>query len=259
MKETSLSFCSFDSTCWLLMVRLAKGTTTTQPAFNILSKWRWSFVSLLLSSQRLLVLLSLGTTSVDCVRCLSSKCRACDAWRKCHMAAFLLFLRKFFIACFVAVLNVLVAGDLRHEYAQSAWGFLFRGPPGCCVCCACIVAIDAPLTMIVIVGWVLSWYSQRSHDAFVTFVGKAALWLCHSSPRCIRRTLVLWALWCFTMMALIASIAISDGFNHAHRNWWWCRCLLLLVTTVPSYDTCVVFTARSFNSLITIQTELSFY
>jgi hypothetical protein len=33
MKEMSLSFCSFDLT-WLSMVRLAKGTTTTQPAFN---------------------------------------------------------------------------------------------------------------------------------------------------------------------------------------------------------------------------------
>jgi hypothetical protein len=32
---------------------------------------------------------------------------------------FLLFLCKFFIACFVVVLDVLVAGDLRHEYAQS--------------------------------------------------------------------------------------------------------------------------------------------
>ncbi len=33
---------------------------------------------------------------------------------------FLLFLCEFFIACFVVVLDVLVAGDLRHEYSQSA-------------------------------------------------------------------------------------------------------------------------------------------
>jgi hypothetical protein len=37
MKETSL--CSFDST-WLLMVRLAKGTTTTQPVFNFFIKMK---------------------------------------------------------------------------------------------------------------------------------------------------------------------------------------------------------------------------
>jgi hypothetical protein len=58
------------------------------------------------------------------------------------------------------------------------------------------------------------------------------------------------------MMALIASIAISDGFDHAHRDWQWRCCLLLLVATVPSSDACDVFTARIFNSLITIQTEL---
>ncbi len=169
---------------------------------------------------------------------------------------FLLFLRKFFIVCFVVVLSVLVAGDLRHEYAQSTWGFLFRGPPGCCVHCACVAAIDAPLMMIVIAGWVSLWYSWWAHDAFVTFVNEATLWLCHGSPCHIRRTLISWALWNFTLMASIASIAISDGFNRAHCNWQWRHCLLSLVVTVPSSDACVVFTARIFNSLITIQTEL---
>ncbi len=46
-----------------------------------------------------------------------------------------------FFYCFTRVLylvfcccsRVLVAGDLRHEYAQSAWCFLFRGPPDCCL------------------------------------------------------------------------------------------------------------------------------
>jgi hypothetical protein len=157
---------------------------------------------------------------------------------------FLLFLCEFFIACFIVALNVLIAGYLRHKYAQSAWSFLFRGPPGCCVCCTCVMVIDAPLTMIVVAGWVSSWYSQRSHNAFVAFVGKDALWLHHGSPHCIRRTLVLWALWHFTMMASIASIAISGGFDCAHCNWWWHCCLLSLVATVPGYNACVVFTAR---------------
>ncbi len=194
--------------------------------------------------------------SIVCVACPVSVVRMTHG-ASVMWLHFSLFLRKFFIACFIVVLDVLVAGDLRHEYAQSTWGFLFRGPAGCCDCCACIAAIDSPLTMIVVMGWVLPWYSQRSHNAFVAFVGKAALWLCHSFPHCIRRTLILWALWRFTMMALIASIKISDGFDRAHRDWQWHRCLLLLVANVPSSDACVVFTARIFNSLITIQTELS--
>jgi hypothetical protein len=110
--------------------------------------------------------------------------------------------------------------------------------------------------MIVIAGWVSLWYSRQPHDAFVAFVCKATLWLCHGSPCCIRRMLVSWALWCFTMMALIASIAISDGFDHAHHDWWWHCCLLSLVAPVPSSVACIWFTARIFHSLITIQTEL---
>ncbi len=42
-----------------------------------------------------------------------------------------------FISCFVVVLDVLVTGDLWHEYAQSAWGFLFRGPPDFCLHLLC--------------------------------------------------------------------------------------------------------------------------
>ncbi len=80
---------------------------------------------------------------------------------------------------------------------------------------------------------------------------------CHGSPRWVSRTLILWALWRFTMMASIASIAIIDGIDWAHRDWQWHHCLLLLVATVPSSDACIVFTARVFNSLITIKTELS--
>ncbi len=103
--------------------------------------------------QLALALLLFGMASVDCVRCLSSKCHARDVWRKCHVAAFSIVLHKFFISCFVVVLNVLVTGDLRHEYAQSARGFLFRGPPDCCcVCRASVAAIDALLTMIVGAG-----------------------------------------------------------------------------------------------------------
>jgi hypothetical protein len=58
------------------------------------------------------------------------------------------------------------------------------------------------------------------------------------------------------MLALIAFIAISDGFDCAYRDWQWCHCLLSLVATVPSSNACGVFTARIFNSLTTIQMEL---
>ncbi len=214
-------------------------------------------MSSLLLLQHVLVLLLLRTASVDCVHCLSSECCTHDAWHKCHVATLFIVSSRVLYRMFFVVLGVLVAGDLKHEYAQSAWGFLFRGPPGCCVCRACIMAIDAPLTIIVVAGWVSLWYSQRPHDAFVAFVGEAALWLCHGSPCRIRRTLVSWAFWCFTIMESITSIVISDGFNCAHRNWQWRRCLLSLVATVPtSSDACIVFTARIFNSLITFETEL---
>ncbi len=70
-------------------------------------------------------------------RCQTIVCVARPASVACMMSGasvmwlyFLLFFCKFFIACFVVVLDILVARDLRHEYAQSTWGFLFRGPPG---------------------------------------------------------------------------------------------------------------------------------
>ncbi len=52
-----------------------------------------------------------------------------------------------------------------------------------CVCPACIVAIDAPLVMIVIAGWVSLWHSQRPHNAFVVFACEASLWFQGWVPR----------------------------------------------------------------------------
>ncbi len=185
--------------------------------------------------------------------------RVSRAWRMAQVSRgciFYCFFASFLSRVFLLFLMFL-SWEMRHEYAQSSWGFLFRGPPGYCVCRTCVAAIDAPLTMIVVAGWVSSWYSRCPHNAFVAFVGKAALWLCRGSPCCVRRLLISWVLWRFTIMASIVSIAISDGFNCAHPDWQWHRCLLLLVATVPIYNTCNVFTARIFNSLITIQTELS--
>jgi ABC-type long-subunit fatty acid transport system fused permease/ATPase subunit len=118
MKEASLSFCPFDST-WQSMVRLVRDNTTTQSAFSFLIKMKMQFLSSLLWLQLALVLLSLGMASVNCLHPSSSECCVHDAWRKCHMAVFFIVFCEFIIACFVVVLDVLVAGDLRHEYAQS--------------------------------------------------------------------------------------------------------------------------------------------
>ncbi len=178
----------------------------------------------------------------------------------CHIFPRVLY----WVFCFD--INVLVSGDLRHEYAQSTWGFLFRGPPGSWLHSLRLHCGD----------WRFLWwwlllrdeYHCDTHNVLMTSLlhlsarppcGSDAN--CHGFPHCVRWMLILWALWHFTMMALIASIAISKAliFDCAHRDWRWHLGLLLLAPTVPSFDACIVFTARIFNSLITIQTELSFY
>ncbi len=58
------------------------------------------------------------------------------AWRMAQLSPgflFYCFTRILYLMFFVVVLDVLVRGDLRHKYAQSAWGFLFIGPPDCCL------------------------------------------------------------------------------------------------------------------------------
>ncbi len=47
----------------------------------------------------------------------------------------------------------------------------------------CIAVIEAPVTIIVVAGWVSLWYSWRPQNALVAFVGKAALWLQGWLPR----------------------------------------------------------------------------
>ncbi len=53
----------------------------------------------------------------------------CVVQVSCGYILFIVLHKFFIVFCFD--IDVLVPGDLRHEYAQSAWGFLFRGPPGC--------------------------------------------------------------------------------------------------------------------------------
>ncbi len=62
--------------------------------------------------------------------------------------------------------------------------------------------------------------------------------------------LLLWAFWHLTMMTLIASIAIGNGFKCIHPNWrCWC-CLLLLVTIATSSDAHVSFAVTFFTILL---------
>jgi hypothetical protein len=187
--------------------------------------------------------------SVDCVCCSSSKWCAHDAWYKCHMAVFFMFFCKFFIAYFVVVLNVLIAGDLRHEYAQSAWGFLFRGPPG---------------------YWL---HSLRLHRGN---------WCSFDNDCCCRMNIVVilmmssWRLYCvcrwgrlvaprLIATALLVALEERSSCEHFGASQWWHQlgslqsvmaliipivigklhcCLLLLVATVPSSNACIVFKAR---------------
>jgi hypothetical protein len=115
MKETSCSFCSFDLT-WLLMVRLARDTTTIQPAFIFFYQNEdgnfclcWCHRSL-----HLLCCCSGQCQSIVCIACTASvACMTCCA--SVTWLYFLVFFCNFFIACFDVVPNVLVAGDLRHE------------------------------------------------------------------------------------------------------------------------------------------------
>ena len=107
------------------------------------------------------------------------------------------------------------------------------------VCCTGVTTIDAVMMIVVVAGWDCC----DAHKALTMFL------LCLSvrslaAPKLISTTafliafigLVLQLLWCPTMMALIASIAIGSGLKCIHRNWQWRRCLLSLVTTMQSCE-----------------------
>ena len=100
------------------MVSLAKETRTTQPAFDFFIKMKMViFVFIVVVAA--CACFDVAQDGVSQLCGLSIECPARDAWHKCHMDVFFIVLHEFFIMCFVVVLDVLVAGDLRHEYAQS--------------------------------------------------------------------------------------------------------------------------------------------
>ncbi len=183
MKEMSLSFCSFDST-WMLTIRLAKGTTTTQPAFNFFIKMKMVFfVFVVVVAACSCFIVTQDGVSWLCVSLVQWVSRA---WRVALVS------RGLFIYCFFASSLSRVFLLFSMFLSWEIWGMNMPNLPEVprledllvigCVFCPCITAIDAPLTMIVVAGWVLSWYSWRPHDAFVAFVGKATLWLQGWSP-----------------------------------------------------------------------------
>ncbi len=66
---------------------------------------------------------------------------------------FVIVFCMFFITYFVVDLNILAARDLRMNFpnlpeVSQLEDLMIHG----CICCACVVAIDTPLTMIVAAG-----------------------------------------------------------------------------------------------------------
>ncbi len=95
--------------------------------------------------------------------------RSSHTWHVAYMSwqlCFFCFACKFFFCMCFVVDPTFVAGDLGHEISQSDWGFPCRVSPAC-ICRACVMAIDSPVTITVITGWVLSWYSQCPHIIFL--------------------------------------------------------------------------------------------
>ncbi len=138
MRETSLSFCPFDST-WQSMVRLTRDNTTTQSAFNFLIKMKMAiFVFIVVVAACVCFVVAWYGISRLSASLIQQVLRMWRVVQVSHGCVFYCFLWVHY-CLFVVVLDVLVAGDLRYEYAQSTWGFLFRGPsPGSWLHLSCL-------------------------------------------------------------------------------------------------------------------------
>jgi hypothetical protein len=101
------------------MVSLAKGITTTQPALIFFLMKMVICVFVVVVAARACFVVA-WKASVNCVHCSSSECCVCDAWCKCHVAAYFIISLQVLHHVFFFVLDALVTRDLRHEYAQSA-------------------------------------------------------------------------------------------------------------------------------------------
>ncbi len=135
-------------------------------------------------------------------------------------ASFFLFCLQFFFCLFCCWSHV-CHGRSGAWICPICLSFPCRVSPSC-LHCACIATIDAPMTIIVVSGWVSLWYSQWPQDALVLFVGEASLWLWGWLPQpsalhlrglsCERFGASRWRCWSHlsrSVMALIVSFAIG--------------------------------------------------
>ncbi len=203
--------------------------------------------------------------------CQSIVCIACPASVLCMthgpsvtwLYVFIVF-HEFFIACFVLI---------SMFSSPEIWGMNMPNLPEVsrledllvlgCVHCAVIAAIHASCDDVCCCGmsiivtlmrssWRLCCICQQGRLVALRLIAMALLVRLEERSSCERFGTSQWWRWLSPLWSVLASI-----FDRAHCNWQWRRCLLLLVATVPSSNACVVFTARIFNSLITIQRELS--
>ncbi len=178
--------------------------------------------------------------------CVSLIQRVSHMWRMAQLSrgCFFFVAHKFFISCFVVVLNVLIAGDLRHEYAQSAWGFLFRGPPDCCLRSSrfhrgdwCSFDNDHRCGMSIVVILTISsqllccvrWQGCLVAPRFIATALLLALAGCSSRESFGASQWWRWLRSSRWLMALIGPIAIGDGVFA-----WCCLSRLCLVPTLSS-------------------------
>ncbi len=215
MKETPLSFHSFDST-WLSMVSLARDTTTTQPAFNFF--YQNDYGNFCLCCCRC----SLHLFCCHSGRCQSTICVACPV-SVAHVKRGAIVTWLYFFNVFASSLLCVLLLFLMFS-SWEIWGMNVPNLPEVSHLrtswfLAAFVALALQrlmllVMMIVITGWVLLWYSLMTPLLRLLVrlpCGSEAD--CYGFPRCIRGMLILWALWRFTMMVSVASIAISDGFD----------------------------------------------
>ncbi len=103
-------------------------------------------------------------------------------------------------------INVLVARDLRHKYAQFAWGVPFRGPPGSWLRSSRLHCGD--------------WFSFdddcRRRMSIVVIITTSSWCLC-----CIRRLSRFVALRLIVMALLVA---LEERLSHERfgASQWWC-------------------------------------
>ncbi len=152
---------------------------------------------------------------------------------------------EFFITCFVVDFGILVAGDLRHEFAQSAWGFMFRGPPGswlhlshlrwgnqyfcdgdCCHGMSIVMILTRPWWCLCCICWWGHLVAPRLiATALLIALGGCSFCECFVTSQWWRQLLP-----SQSMMALIVSVVIGNGVVAC--------CCLLWLCLVPTIALC---------------------